>query len=216
MYKTEQEEFWSGSFGDNYVERNDGAELLASNLYMFSNVFRNLSTQVTSVIEFGANIGANLEAIEKLLPKTSLSAIEINRKAAVLLKERIEKCEVYQGSILEAEEKFGVGKTKKYDFVLIKGVLIHINPDELESVYESLYRASNKYICIAEYYNPSPIEIDYRGYKNKLFKRDFAGEILKRYKDLSLVDYGFCYSGDLLFPMNDDITWFLLEKRGIN
>jgi len=95
---------------------------------------------------------------------------------------------------------------------LIKGVLIHINPAMLPAVYEKLYAASHRYILIGEYYNPSPVTIPYRGHEDRLFKRDFAGEMLETYSDLTLVDYGFCYKRDTAFPQ-DDITWFLLEKR---
>ena len=35
-YKTEQEEFWAGNFGDEYIQRNQGDKLLASNLALFS------------------------------------------------------------------------------------------------------------------------------------------------------------------------------------
>lgn len=209
MYKTEQEKFWSGNFGDEYIERNADAKLLSSNLHLFSDILSKTDSKIASVIEFGANIGLNLKAIEQLLPNAELNAIEINKKAAAKLQESIAKCKVYQNSILEADY---LGENEyKYDFVFIKGVLIHINPNELNNVYDKLYKTAKKYICIAEYYNPTPVEVNYRGYKNKLFKRDFAGEILDRYKDLKLADYKFCYSRDNCFPM-DDITWFLLEK----
>ena len=99
------------------------------------------------------------------------------------------------------------------DFVLIKGVLIHINPDFLSDVYGKLYRASNRYICLVEYYNPTPVQVTYRGHEGKLFKRDFAGELMDQYPDLRLVDYGFTYHRDVNFPA-DDATWFLLEKKG--
>jgi spore coat polysaccharide biosynthesis protein SpsF len=56
------------------------------------------------------------------------------------------------------------------------------------------------------------VEVPYRGNSGKLFKRDFAGEMLDRYSDLQLLDYGFGYHRDPQFPV-DDITWFLLEKR---
>ena len=36
-YKTEQEKFWAGEFGDDYIERNKSAALAASNLNFFSN-----------------------------------------------------------------------------------------------------------------------------------------------------------------------------------
>jgi spore coat polysaccharide biosynthesis protein SpsF len=97
-----------------------------------------------------------------------------------------------------------------YDLVFTKGVLIHINPNQLESVYEKMYNLSNKYILIAEYYNPMPAEVIYRGMEGKLFKRDFAGEMIDKYK-LKLVDFGFSYHrGE--FPQ-DDLNWFLLSKE---
>jgi len=101
---------------------------------------------------------------------------------------------------------------EKFDVCLIKGVLIHINPDMLPIVYERIYQASNRFVLLCEYYNPSPVVISYRGHADRLFKRDFAGEILNKYPDLSLVDYGFSYHRDPAFPQ-DDITWFLMEKR---
>jgi pseudaminic acid biosynthesis-associated methylase len=95
--------------------------------------------------------------------------------------------------------------------VLIKGVLIHINPNELPIVYDKLVQAAKKYILIMEYYNPTPVSVTYRGQKDRLFKRDFAGEIMDRHKNIKLLDYGFVYHRDLNFPM-DDGTWFLMEK----
>jgi len=67
-------------------------------------------------------------------------------------------------------------------------------------------------VLIAEYYNPSPMEIPYRGHSNKMFKRDFAGELMTRHPNMTLVDYGFLYRRDPNWPQ-DDITWFLMEKR---
>jgi len=90
-------------------------------------------------------------------------------------------------------------------------VLIHINPERLDDVYTRLYNFSDKYICIAEYYNPTPVTISYRGHDNRLFKRDFAGELMNKYPDLELMDYGFLYQNDPIFPQ-DDITWFLMKK----
>lgn len=42
--------------------------------------------------------------------------------------------------------------------------------------------------------------------------RDFAGEILEKYLDLDLLDYGFIYHKDKAFP-RDDFNWVLLQKR---
>lgn len=64
---------------------------------------------------------------------------------------------------------------------------------------------------VAEYYNPTPVTIPYRGHAEKLYKRDFAGEMLDLYPELRLIDYRFHYHKDPLFPQ-DDITWFLMSK----
>ena len=91
--------------------------------------------------------------------------------------------------------------------------MIHINPKKLNQAYRALYNSckKGKYILLAEYYNPSPIKINYRGYKNVLFKRDFAGEFIKKFKKIKLIDYGFIYHRDKL--PQDDVTWFLLQKK---
>ena len=99
-----------------------------------------------------------------------------------------------------------------WDLALIKGVLIHINPDELNQVYDKLVAATNHYLMVAEYYNPVPVAIPYRGHSDRLFKRDFAGEIMERHPEMQLIDYGFVYNRDPSFPQ-DDITWFLMEKK---
>lgn len=202
-YKTEQEKFWAGEFGDEYVKRCQSDEIIASDLALFSQVLR-LTRSVSSVIEFGSNIGLNLQAIKSLLPKVELSAIEINEEAVNTLKDS-GNINVYHSSILDFVPD------KKRDFVFIKGVLIHINPDELQKVYDLLYESSARYICVAEYYSTSPEQMSYRGHDEKLYKRDFAGEIMDKYSHLKLIDYGFVYHRDNNF-LHDDITWFLMEK----
>lgn len=204
-FKTVQEEFWAGDFGNEYIHRNKSDELLASNLNFFSKAF-NQSGRPDSLIEFGASVGMNLKAIKLLFPKIDLFGIEINQQAANELSQVFGEENVFNGSIYSYESSI------QYDVSLIKGVLIHIPPEMLPTVYEKLYSASKKYILVCEYYNPSPVTVSYRGHSDRLFKRDFAGELLAKYNDLKLVDYGFCYKRDNAFPQ-DDITWFLLKKQ---
>ena len=203
-FTTDQEEFWAGVFGDEYIERNKGGTLLASNLNFFSKILSQ-TRKLNSCLEFGSNIGMNLKAIKLLYPKISLKATEINKKACDILQTKIGKENTSNCSILDFHQ------VKKWDLVLVKGVLIHLNPESLNDVYEKIYNCSNKYILISEYYNPTPVSINYRGHKNKLFKRDFAGDILNKFSDVKLIDYGFAYKNDPSYPQ-DDITWFLLEK----
>ncbi|MEZ5774395.1 MAG: pseudaminic acid biosynthesis-associated methylase [Hyphomicrobiaceae bacterium] len=204
-YKTAQESFWAGDFGNDYIGRNAGASLLAANLAFFTKAL-DRCPRPRSCIEFGANIGMNLKALQLLYPQIDASAVEINARAAAELRAILPSGNVHETSILEFRP------TRSYDLAFIKGVLIHINPDALPGVYDLLHQAAGRYLLVAEYYNPAPVAIPYRGHSDRLFKRDFAGEIMDRHKDLALVDYGFAYRRDPSFPQ-DDITWFLMEKR---
>ncbi len=203
-FQTEQEQFWAGNFGNDYIARNMGEQLLAYNLDFFVRAMRQ-AHGVSSVIEFGANVGMNLKALQLLYPSQQHYGIEINEQAAAQLRQVIPADHVIEGSILDFKP------AQTWDLALIKTVLIHINPEALPKVYEALYRSSNRYILVAEYYNPSPVEVSYRGHSQRLFKRDFAGDLMAAYTDLRLVDYGFIYRADPVMPQ-DDITWFLLEK----
>lgn len=204
-YKTEQESFWAGEFGDDYSQRNNGESLLMSKTAFFSKVLHRTG-RLNSALELGANIGLNLQAIHKLLPKVELSAVEINAFAKKQLEEWGGCQEIFHQSALDFNSK------NRYDMTMILGVLIHINPNELPQMYAKLYEHSRRWILVSESYNPTPVEVNYRGNEGRYFKRDFAGEMMDKYPDLKLVDYGFVYHRDPAFPL-DDTSWFLMEKN---
>ena len=205
-YKTEQEKFWAGEFGNEYAERNKAEQGVICNIALFAEILKRTSA-IRTVLEFGPNIGRNIKALKTLFPDAKYSAVEINHKAAEILRSDpvLAGMEVFETSILDYEAD------RQFDFVFTKGVLIHINPDELQCVYQKLYDSSSKYICLVEYYNPSPVTVKYRENPERLFKRDFCGEFMDKFPDVRLIDYGFQYHRDNHFPQ-DDLTWFLLEK----
>ncbi|MGH8114387.1 MAG: pseudaminic acid biosynthesis-associated methylase [Rhodanobacteraceae bacterium] len=203
-FKTDQEAFWAGEFGTEYIARNRGPGLLAANVALFARALARAG-ELGSCIEFGANVGLNLDALKLLFPGQDQHAVEINPDAAAELRKRLPSANVHQASLLEFRP------SRTWELVLIKGVLIHIQPDVLPTVYDLLHRATGRHLLVCEYYNPTPVAIPYRGHADRLFKRDFCGELLDRHKDLRLIDYGFVYHRDPHFPQ-DDVNWFLLGK----
>ncbi len=195
----DQEEFWKGSFGDEYSLRNQGN--VESNTAFFSRALQR-TTGIKNIIEFGAGTGQNMLAISRILPDVSMIGVEINEKAAMMIPVGY----IFRGSIYD----FDPPKYEKSQLSMTKGVLIHIAPEDLTKVYDKLYQSTEKYILIAEYYSPVPREIEYRGNKGKLWAKDFAGNMMDMYPDLELIDYGFTYHRDPNFPQ-DDLTWFLME-----
>lgn len=199
----DQRAFWAGEFGNEYIARNKSEDLFASNLSLFSEIFSNTGIAPQSFIEFGANIGMNIKALKSLFPKGTFTGVEINHEAC---KHLTQVCDLTYESSIESFKPDVL-----HDLVLSKGVLIHIDPENLSIVYEILVRSTRKWLLIAEYYSPTPVGIEYRGHSDKLFKRDFAGEILDKYPEIKLKSYGFRYHRGV-FPQ-DDITWFLLERE---
>ena len=203
MYKTEQEEFWAGVEGANYIDRNSSPQQLYSKIAMWSNILRSANS-IRSIRELGCNIGLNLIAIKKLCPEVSLSGYEINEKAIEKAKEA-NVADIHRGSILDPINEAPV------DLTFTSGVLIHINPNFLSNVYDNLVGGSNRYVLVSEYYNPTPTKVRYRGCEDRLFKRDFAGDLIDNY-NLKFVDYGFIYRRDKWAPQ-DDVSCSCLKNR---
>ena len=129
--------------------------------------------------------------------------MEINEDAALNLGQT--GAEVHVQSLLD------FNAIEKFELVLIRGVLIHLNPSMLNLAYKVIAESSSRYVLISEYYNPVPVAIEYRGEKDRLYKRDFAGEFMAEHKEFELRDYGFHYRNGSYY--GDYQTWFLLERK---
>jgi pseudaminic acid biosynthesis-associated methylase len=206
---SETTDFWRGDFGDSYVDRNNSPTLIKNNEALFRKALMPMfHTTPMRIIEFGANIGLNIHALRRIAPfaNCEYSAVEPNEKAADELR-KIENVNVYQTTMQDSAEDWGRG----YDLALTRGTLIHVEPKDLPLAYGALYRATRRYVLVAEYHSVKPVEVEYRGYAGKLWKRDFAAEMLDMFPDLCVVNYGFAWHRDPYAPQ-DDITYTLMER----
>jgi len=147
----EQEALWAGNFGDEYTKRMDGDAWIKSNIDFFSNALIK-AKGINSILELGCNRGLNLAALEYLDQSTVKSGIDINKDALTKLISMFDDLKLDRPFIhCSSIDKYETLNT--YDLVFTKGVLIHINPSQLDAVYEKMYTLSNKYILVAEYFN---------------------------------------------------------------
>ncbi|MFL2892530.1 MAG: pseudaminic acid biosynthesis-associated methylase [Candidatus Pelagibacter sp.] len=198
--KTEQEIFWETDFGNKYVKRN----LKSDRIFTIGKNLVNNKVFINEVLELGANVGLNLDAIKRVYPDVKTYGVEINKLAYNIGKK---KHKFFNKPILNFKSK------KKYDLVCSVGVLIHQNPKHLNAFYNKLYSLSKKYIYLSEYFNPTPVTIKYRNNDEKLFKRDFAKELWIKFPKLKLIDYGFHWKQDpRLKNCCDNSNWFLFQK----
>ena len=100
MYVTEQESFWAGSFGNEYIDRNKDEALAISKMALFAKAL-SATRGVKSCIEFGTNMGINIKALQSLFPKWEYHGIEINANAVAKLVQIIPQSNIHHCSILD-------------------------------------------------------------------------------------------------------------------
>jgi spore coat polysaccharide biosynthesis protein SpsF len=202
---SQQGDLWEGEFGRQYTARN--SPTVMSTRAFFRRALKNADQTPKAVLEFGANKGHNLLAIEHVTNITSTYGVEINPQAAEILEAN--------ASVVFQMDALNFDITGLVDLVVSKGFLIHINPADLWRMYEIMYNASTRYILIAEYHAATCTPVAYRNLEGYLWRNDFAGQMLNQFNGkLELVDYGFVYhlASRAQADTQDDVTWFLMEK----
>jgi pseudaminic acid biosynthesis-associated methylase len=205
-YNNEQENFWATTYAADYIKKNSsfdhqvGAKAWAKMLHGTQGTINNF-------LECGCNIGRNIEQIKMVLPDARPSIIEISEPAFKFVTSHYDFEHAFNGAILDS-----TFDDASFDLVFTMGVLIHINPDQLLEHMERMFRYSNKYILMGEYFNRTPVSIEYQGENDKLFKRDF-GKLFIENLNVNLLDYGFLWGHIYDIAGFDDVTWWLFEKR---
>jgi pseudaminic acid biosynthesis-associated methylase len=161
---------------------------------------------IGSYLECGCNIGRNIEQLNRIIPDSKKSIIEISEPAYNFVTKKYNFTHKFHGAILDSRFE-----PQSFDLVFTIGVLIHINPELLLAHMEKIYNYSSKYILIGEYFNRTPISIEYQGKDDKLFKRDFGKLFIENF-DCKLIDYGFLWGHIYDTSGFDDITWWIFKK----
>lgn len=201
----EQEEFWVNSIAQDYMQANSSFNKPLA-IEAWKQMLEKVDTlSLNGFLECGCNIGRNLHSLKILAPNADAAVIEINREALEIAMKNNEISEAFHGSIKDAK------LARKFNLVFTSGVLIHINPQDLPITMQKIYDFSDRYILIAEYFNRTPVSIEYRGQVDKLFKRDFGKDFLENY-NVKLLDYGFLWGYIFDEAGFDDITYWLFEK----
>jgi len=202
---TEQlEKIWKDEFGNSYTKRKLMVHEKEGQLRRsFWKKLIDSLPSIKSCLEFGCNAGMNLEGIYNANSKIKLTGLEPNfeafKCAQKIAKNRYE---------IINNDLFHLPENIKADLVVTCTLLIHIHPEDLIEATKKIFNASNSYILSMEYYWPVLKEIEYRGHKNILWKRDFGAYWLDNYK-LDIIDTGYL-SPDEGF---DRTTWWLLKKN---
>lgn len=192
-------ELWTGSFGNEYTKRNATADLM----------FRRdmwrvlLPKDCQSILEVGANVGQNLEAISEFSP-AELYACEPNELARETLQAIVSPTHV----TADCADKLSF-PDRHIDLVFTCGVLIHVEPDKLLPSLREIHRVAKRWIVCGEYFAPSEEMIPYRGHSNALWRRDYGSLYLDAFSDLHCTSTTFAWKR---MTGLDNLTFWVFEK----
>lgn len=202
----EQELFWSKTYGEQYIKKNynfnDQKGALA-----WKKMLSKCNNDRLSTLECGCNIGRNVRQIKKAYPQSINSVIEINSQALEICKSNNNLEKSFCGSIFDCNFE-----PNQFDLVFTMGVLIHIAPENLFEIMSRMKTWTKRYILFGEYFNTTPISIEYQGRKNQLFKRDFGKYFMENFQ-ANCIDYGFLWSYEYEDAGFDDCTWWLFDIK---
>jgi pseudaminic acid biosynthesis-associated methylase len=180
---TEQEQFWKGDFGDQYVGRHKELDWRARVPFWRSIVDM---TGARSVLEAGCNSGANLKAITRAFrdvesePPFSVWGCDINQ--AAIAEAGDAGLFVVEASLFDLKKEW---PEHGFDLVFTAGVLIHVAPEDLSRAMDSIISVSNRYVLAVEYADETEVMVPYRDHAERLWRRPFGS--LYEAKGLKLV-----------------------------
>ena len=212
MKTTYQMDCWSGEFGASYTERN--ATTVAGVDQEYRDKFNLPRTEMNDrflgsldkeikILEVGCNIGLQLEILGNM-GFHNLHGIDLQERAIAQIYARDLGIKAMPGTAFDIPFR-----DDYFDLVFTSGVLIHINPDDLQAAMGEMYRCTKKYIWGFEYYAPTTEERPYRDHQNLLWRADYAGLWQQYYPRLHLVKSEYFHYTDS--PNTD--CMYLLEKR---
>lgn len=157
-----------------------------------------------SILEVGCNVGFNLIAcLSFMRPPCVLAGVEPNQKVRRIAEmSGMQAFKVFPdvGQDLQFFDNF-------FDLVFTCGVLIHCDLPDAEKIAREMLRVARKNILIMEYFNKDDVEVEYRGIKGLLWKRNWP-EKLKSWGYGKQVSCGFAGKEQGF----DDVHWWVYKK----
>lgn len=190
---------WTGPFGNDYTTRNANTDL-RFRIDMWRIL---LPRHCDSVLEVGANIGQNLEAIQQFSP-AELYACEPNDLARQGLELFLPPTHI----TADTADKLSF-PDEIADLVFTCGVLIHVEPEKLLASLREIHRVARRWIICGEYFAPSEEMVPYRGHENALWRRDYGSLFLDSFSDLHCTSATFAWKR---MTGLDNLTFWVFEK----
>jgi spore coat polysaccharide biosynthesis protein SpsF len=146
-----------------YTDENEGLvqDELAKFIYHLT-----LGLGAKTVLEAGCNVGNNLCGFP---PSFNVYGIDMNKKALRKAREKYPTFHFDEGSIINMPYK-----DSQFDLVFTRGVLIHVNQNDMPNAIKEILRVSKKWIINIEYFGEDGKMIKWKRGDNLLWYRDMS------------------------------------------
>ncbi len=205
-FHSAQEQYWAEEAAQAYIARNASFDHVQGS-QAWQTMLAKASHPISNYLECGCNIGRNISQLALARPQARPSVIEISQPAFDFVTRQHDMVHAFNGPILDAALP-----AASFDLVFTMGVLIHVAPEQLQATMARMVQWSSRYILMGEYFNRTPVMLEYHGQQDRLFKCDF-GRLMADNFAVDVVDYGFLWDRQYAAAGFDDITWWLFEKR---
>jgi len=144
-----QQEYWKGSGGDRYAERNSEFHNVEYEDGLRLDIFKSFLDKIprdSTILEIGCSRGQTTKIL-KDMGFHKITGIDINQSAI-----QQARCDFPELTFIHKSVEDCIFMLN-FDLVITSGVLIHIHPDDLPKVIDKIKSLSNKYIFGYEYYS---------------------------------------------------------------
>ena len=162
---------------ENYWKQNTRREYLARNICALNSI--------SSVIEMGCNVGSNLYAIHKINPDIRLAGVDINELAVHYGLQKF--CAEDIQADLKTMSLYDIDRIpeKSYDVVFTSAVLMHLPPDNLNTILKNFKRIACKFVIHLELHAFSKSEyLYYKKLAQKKFRDRWCRDYFMAYNEI--------------------------------
>ena len=207
----EQSKMWIGDFGKEYTNKNnfnlEEYDNKHKEWFGYSRSFLNQEflgdlDRGMRILEVGCNVGIQCEFLQRM-GFSNLYGIDVQSYALEIGKRIRKGINFIKGDILDIPFK-----DNYFDLIFTSGVLMGVNPDDIQKALKEIVRCSKRYIFGFEYYSDHYIFISYDRWKEKiLWKANFIKLYQEEYSGLKLLKEKYLKYKDR------DPYFFLLQKN---
>ena len=103
-YNSDQEKYWAEQYAINYIKKNEVFDHTLG-VQAWKLMLAKIESDISSLLECGCNIGRNIEQLNRVIPKSQKSIIEISEPAYNFVTQKYDLSHTFHGPLIDSNFK---------------------------------------------------------------------------------------------------------------